>query len=1214
MDTPPGPVAAVLQPPRPGAAVAPPPLTPPPAHPSADATAEAADSETPPPDGRSIADLLADAGDLSVPGNRRRAVEAIRQIEQARRAAAEQRARDIGLPLRVEGPDGRIMELAGFDGDRPLYFITHNANAAISTGSNLLRVSPYFATGEGGTIGIWDGGAVRTTHQELAGRVTVMDGASVADHATHVGGTLIASGVSNNARGMAVSARLDSYDWNSDTSEMTGRGAAYPGEPGTIQISNHSYGYAAGWTQTGLASPQWEWWGEGTTTAGLEDDFGMYNTYARDSDATAASLPYYLIVRSAGNDRADNPAAGASVRLTPSTGAVVSYDAALHPAGDNVYRGGYDTLSFDTMAKNILAVGSVSDAVTSGARDPAKAVVSSFSCWGPTDDGRIKPDLVANGATLYSSVGSGDAAYATYSGTSMASPNAAGTAQQIVHLHGRLFPGHALRASTLKALLIHTADDRGTAGPDYQYGWGLMNGKAAADLLQVYRNAAGTRRVVEDRLTPTRTTYTQSFTWDGISPIRVTLVWTDPAGTATGTGDLRTSRLVNNLNLHLTGPSGSLHLPWVMPFTAGFDTNQFAAAAVTGTNNIDNVEQVYLAAPPAPGVYQINVGYTGTLSGNAQPFSLIVSGGATNDVAPAPVLSAVNPAAGTRAPLTLTLTGNRFLHGAAVKLTRTGQPDAPGTGIEMLGDILRVRFDASTLESGVWNVQVTNPDGQSALLPNAFTLTTPLWSEDFETGASGWTHAAADGTDYWVMSTTKSVSPTHAYFTSGPNQKSDTHLDSPAIGIPANATSLRLAFWHDFNFRSGSDGAVLELSVNGGAWVDVTASGSGASFAAGGYNASITDANNPLYGRAAWSGSSSGFTQVLVDLTDTNKYAGANVQMRWRMGTNNKLSSTGWYVDDVSLIGAVAANQPPAIATPAAASPNPAGGLTTDLSVTATDDGGDAALTYTWTVNDEFTHPVQFSVNGSAAARTTTATFQKAGFYLFTVTVRDGAGLTTSSQVEVEVAQTLTSITVTPAAVSVDTGRTQAFTATARDQFGEALVSQPAAFDWSVGGGGTMDADGVFTAGDTPGGPYTVTAASGAVSGTAEVTVTVPPTPYALWIAGYDLEGADTEPAADPDGDGLSNQVEMWFDFDPTDPDSTLWLDGPAFAGTEVSLVINKVITNGVFRILSGARPGGTWDHETVIPVDTNATNQPVTLPASGNPSFYRLQYTPPAE
>lgn len=85
--------------------------------------------------------------------------------------------------------------------------------------------------------------------------------------------------------------------------------------------------------------------------------------------------------------------------------------------------------------------------------------------------------------------------------------------------------------------------------------------------------------------------------------------------------------------------------------------------------------------------------------------------------------------------------------------------------------------------------------------------------------------------------------------------------------------------------------------------------------------------------------------------------------------------------------------------------------------------------------------------------------------------------------------QILTSISVAPASASVPVNGTKQFTATAKDQSGNVMVTQPS-FNWSVSGGGTITSSGLFTAGSTAGGPYAVTAASGGVSGTSSVTVT----------------------------------------------------------------------------------------------------------------------------
>jgi hypothetical protein len=322
-------------------------------------------------------EIWAGAGDVRVPAARAAVVRQLRALQDGRQAEARSRAQQLGLPLRQARPDGGLRELMAWEDGRPLYYSTCNANAAVSTGANLLRAAPYAADGSGWTVGVWDGGSVRVTHQEFGGRVAVMDGAAAVNHSTHVGGTIGATGVTAAAIGMARAVRIDSYDWNSDTSEMSSRGASYGGEPGKIYISNHSYGFLSGWYYTGLASPVYEWYGLGTTVVDYEDDFGKYGTYTRDIDTRAYSLPYYAIFWAAGNERSDNPSAGTEVALSPG-GAAVAYDAALHPPGDSVYRGGYDTISFLALGKNVITVGAVNDAVTSGLRDVTKAAMTSF--------------------------------------------------------------------------------------------------------------------------------------------------------------------------------------------------------------------------------------------------------------------------------------------------------------------------------------------------------------------------------------------------------------------------------------------------------------------------------------------------------------------------------------------------------------------------------------------------------------------------------------------------------------------------------------------------------------------------------------------------------------------------------------------------------------------------------------------------------------------
>lgn len=1058
----------------------------------------------------SITEALVRAGDLRVPENRAAAVEDVRLVQDRRQASAMARARMLGLPVRTELPDGRgVQELMGWEGDKPLYYATRNAIAAISTGSSQIRMPPYSAEGLGGTVGVWDAGSIRATHQEFGGRVTIKDGAANHYHSTHVGGTIGATGVVASARGMAPNIRIDSYDWNSDLSEMVSRGAAASGEAGKIYVSNHSYGILSGWAYTG--TPLYTWQGSGTTAAGYEDDFGRYNTSACDLDALAHSAPFYTIFWAAGNDRSDNPSAGNSVALSPG-GATVSYDPALHPPGDGTYRSGYENISFNGLAKNAVVIGAVNDAVTSGSRDVAKATMTTFSCWGPADDGRIKPDLVANGYQLYSTYIGSDTAYETLSGTSMATPNAAGTAQQLVGYYASRFSGQYMRASTLKGLLIHTGDDIGMPGPDYRNGWGLINAKAAADLIASVATNPAVPRLVEQQLTSSVTTRTHTFMWDGVSPIRVTLCWTDPAGAATTTHDLRTPRLVNNLNLRVVGPTGIQHFPYVMPFVGTWTVASMSSAATTGTNNTDNVEQVLVAAPPAMGEYQAIIASSGTLANNQQIYSLLISGSGPS--APGP--QSVTPDSAETGSVALTITGESFAAGAVVAFFRADQSDVPAAVSSVTPASIACTLDVTSMAKGLWGVRVTNPDGKSGMLQGAFAVVGTLWGQPFDVGAPGWSTSVTLGTggSGWMMTEVQSHTLAKSYTIVPPSARKTDNLISEGIALSPSAQRLRFHFWHKHNTES-YDGCLLELSPNGGTtWHAIGAAGSGASFVEGGYTSNVQGrGGNPnnrseFVGKPAWTGNSgSAFTQVVVAL-DSAIYAGATVKARWRLGTDS-VNDTGtwyWYVDSVRITGYDTSNLPPTLVTPAAADPATLIGASTVVSVLAADDGGEAALTYTWSVDDTPEHPVAFSANGSNAARQTTATFCAAGDYAVVVTVRDLEGLTVTSAVTVVVQTTPAAVVVSPTSAEVETGQTQAFGAVADDQFGLPLDPQPA-FAWSVSGGGMIDTNGRFTAGVTAGGPHTVVAEALGLSGTAQVTVLPPPIVY--WTLGVEAAPAE---------------------------------------------------------------------------------------------------------
>lgn len=209
----------------------------------------------------------------------------------------------------------------------------------------------------------------------------------------------------------------------------------------------------------------------------------------------------------------------------------------------------------------------------------------------------------------------------------------------------------------------------------------------------------------------------------------------------------------------------------------------------------------------------------------------------------------------------------------------------------------------------------------------------------------------------------------------------------------------------------------------------------------------------------------------------------------------------------------------PTVATAAASTPGTVTGTTAALSVLGADSdgGGEANLTYTWTINSApsgVTTPA-FSVNGSNAAKNTTATFGRAGSYTFGVTITDSSGLSITSSVSVTVSQTLTGVTVTPSVLNLTAGQTQQLVATAQDQFGVNLTTQPG-FTWAVvSGGGSISVSGVYT---TPGSGTlaSVSATTSGISGTAAVNVVSSPWTsadvgtVAIAGSGYDSGGTFT--------------------------------------------------------------------------------------------------------
>lgn len=555
-------------------------------------------------------------------------VRRLREAEALERQYTAARARALGLPL-VTRSGARLV---GFRGEEPIYEGPDNVNAAISTAASPVRqVAPFDADGAGHAIGLWESGGIpRATHREFGGRLSNLDSGTVSAHATHVAGTLAAAGVDPSVKGMAPAADIVAHDSTSETSEMAELAMAVPRESGRIQVSNHSYGQFAGWEDGA------EWYGvftdDGDPLNDHVDRFGRYTSTSRAWDGIPWSAPFFLPFKSGGNHRNDGPpSSGATWYLNGSVPSGRPYDPASHPLADRKYRvsggvEGFDILSQRAVCKNVMTVGAVNDAVAGGVRALAPATLTSFSSFGPTDDGRIKPDIVANGSSLKSCDSGSDTNTAIMSGTSMSAPNACGSALLLIDCFERRFPHESMLASTLKGLVIHTADDLGNPGPDYRFGWGLMNTLEAAELLRDHASVPGRGRLMESELSAASPSGSCPLVWTGAGPIRVTLCWTDPPGDSTTAHDSRARRLVHDLNLRVIDPLGGIHLPYVMPWVGDWSDAKLDAAAVRGTNTVDNVEQVLIALPPAAGEYVVAVDHAGALGQGPQRFSLLASG------------------------------------------------------------------------------------------------------------------------------------------------------------------------------------------------------------------------------------------------------------------------------------------------------------------------------------------------------------------------------------------------------------------------------------------------------------------------------------------------------------------------------------------------------------------------------------------------------------
>ncbi len=280
-----------------------------------------------------------------------------------------------------------------------------------------------------------------------------------------------------------------------------------------------------------------------------------YTTITSTVDEQTKDIPSLLHVFSAGNSNNNDCGYGAGNQWGNITGG--------HKQGKNVIA-----------TANVFFDGSL---VNSSSR-------------GPAHDGRIKPDIAANGAAHNSTAENNT--YQSFGGTSGAAPGIAGISAQLYEAYGELNGGDLPQSALIKAALLNTANDAGNVGPDYRFGWGIVNGLRAAKIIE-------DGRYLSDNITQGASNNHTINVPAGTAQVRFMVYWSDIQASAGAN-----PALVNDLDLVVTDPASNTLLPWILDPTP--DPVALNTPATFGADHLNNVEQVLINAPAA-GDYTLDI-------------------------------------------------------------------------------------------------------------------------------------------------------------------------------------------------------------------------------------------------------------------------------------------------------------------------------------------------------------------------------------------------------------------------------------------------------------------------------------------------------------------------------------------------------------------------------------------------------------------------------
>lgn len=435
-------------------------------------------------------------------------------------------------------------------------------------------------TGTGMVAGVWDGGQVNSSHISLVTKSAMqadqtLNNEGGNDHQTAVTGIMIGKNI-NNAQGIAYGATSQNYDWDNDLIEMN----TFSGNG--FLISNHSYGYANDNTI--------EHW-----------TFGAYDEQSKAWDALLRAKPFYLPFIAGGNEQ---------------------------QSSGNASAGGFDIMTGSSASKNVVTVGAINSDNT----------MTDYSNWGPTDDGRIKPDLVTLGTSIDVPLYNNNTGYTgnepSSSGTSYASPAAAAGALLLQQYYYSLNNTY-MQASMLKALLLHSADDDASNnGPDAKFGWGILNLEKAANIIKQNSTSGGTAKMLMISTNPTNdgTAELVNNYIFGASGVRSSLCWVDDDGSEQISNDginNTTSRMVYNFSMKLEQTTPTLS---VFPYNNLSVTNP-GNTAIAGNNwfqSANNYIQANLSGTTDNAAGKVIIRKSTTSPSLVREMALIITGLKTN--------------------------------------------------------------------------------------------------------------------------------------------------------------------------------------------------------------------------------------------------------------------------------------------------------------------------------------------------------------------------------------------------------------------------------------------------------------------------------------------------------------------------------------------------------------------------------------------------------